>query len=129
MNRLSKGHLKTYAALREAVDDAAHRAQEDVGEYNEALANLALPTESLEALNDAVLNFNAWMEEVRGEMDCYFDDRSEQWQRGEAGELYLEWMTLFEELMDEVDTFPDDPEPLEEPLAEVPELPSSPDEA
>jgi len=126
MKRLSKKDRAAYAEHRQDVDSALSDALEEIEAYNTAIQNLVVPTDALEAVNEAILRFNGWMEELHTEMEAYAEERSEAWHEGEAAETYKEWMSSFSSDIDEVDAYPDEPEPLEEPCVEIPDLPLSP---
>lgn len=64
--------------------------------------------ENLDAVKDAIENkdsgINRWLEmaellreEVHGEMEGYFEDRTEKWQESENGEAYTEWMDQWDQ--------------------------------
>lgn len=128
MKRLSKKHRESEAAHQKAVEKAMSEANDAIIEYNEALYNLPSPDEALAAFNQAIEEYNTWLGEVRADMECYYDERSERWQEGDAGDQYQTWIDAMEDL-EEVDTEPEEPEEMEEAWMDVPELPGSPDEA
>lgn len=49
---------------------------------------------------------NKWRELV-GEMQQYFDDRSEKWQEGDSGDEYQAWIDSVEEQADALDEVAD----------------------
>jgi hypothetical protein len=77
-------------------------------------------TDAIVAYNSVVDEINTWIEEVHAEQENYYDERSEKWQEGDAGQAYQSWMQLFEEQLDQVDE-PDETCEALEALTEEPE--------
>jgi hypothetical protein len=111
MKKLSKtqlaeltAHVTALATHKAEIDDAWARfegAHDDlttaIGEYNSALASVT-----------------EWRDGITQEMQDYFDERSEKWQDGDAGQAYQEWIGEWAGLeLEEVDVpdLPDQPEP------------------
>jgi peptidoglycan hydrolase CwlO-like protein len=76
-------------------------------------------TEAVEAINKEISMYNdilsealSTRDEVVGEMDTYYSDRSERWQEGDAGSAYSDWKDSYDGLdlepLDEIDV-PDQP--------------------
>lgn len=56
----------------------------------------------VDSLNDLLQNYNEILDEVDSfredlvrQMEEYYDERSERWQQGEAGESYSEWKDVY----------------------------------
>jgi hypothetical protein len=79
--------------------------------------------------NEKVQETRDFLEELKGDMESYFEGRSEKWQDGDAGHDYQAWISDVSmaidglETLDEVDT-PEAPEV--EGLDALDELPTSP---
>jgi len=114
------------AALELAVTAINEQLVEDfaavelaIAKFNEDAANAFAAVEvARDAYTDALGAAAAFVEDVRSDAQSYFDDRSEKWQEGEAGEAYQEWL-------DELDAVHLDAAEIDEP-AEV-ELPDRPE--
>lgn len=130
MNKLSKEqiakkeelHGKLKAALQrltDAVTDTNTTLSEKFGELRDNLRSDAIE-DFIEAFNDArsegvgdierlQSEFNEiiteevhpFMSDIASAMQEYFDSKSEKWQEGEAGEAYLEWVSAWENELEE----------------------------
>jgi len=84
--------------------------------------------EKLDSLNAKIREAGEWAEGLFSDMQSYYDERSDKWQEGDAGQSYDAWKSEYESLdVDEVDIeFPED---LEVPGCDVADnLESLPDE-
>lgn len=95
MKKLSKkqeaefqSRLDDIQEKQEAVDKAHQGMQKTVEDYNE----------EVRGYNELVQNLMDYRDELVADMQCYFDDRSERWQEGEAGQNYQSWMSDWETL-------------------------------
>jgi hypothetical protein len=92
MKKLDKQQLKRKAELLEAAFAAREATSLAVGGFNEAMAEAWKHVEeSLAALNTAVVDLNAFREEVVQGMEDFAGERSEKWQESEAGQAYESW--------------------------------------
>lgn len=69
-----------------------------------ALAEKQRLSEQLEearsAFEAAVSEANDFLDAVAPELRAYYEERSEQWQEGDAGNAYDAWVTEFEQVID-----------------------------
>ena len=86
MKHLTKKQQKQQAELVEelrekeqAVNDAFDELDSAVAEYNTTAADVS-----------------EFVNEVHGDMESHYNDRSEKWQEGEAGVAYYEWMSAWD---------------------------------
>lgn len=96
MKRLSKADETRRAELVALLNERAEKVREAI-----AAANLVIENEVKDAIdtyNETVAEIEAFRDERVGDMDSYFEDRSEQWQSGEAGDNYSEWKSEWENL-------------------------------
>ena len=72
------------------------------------------------AKNDLQASFdeaNAFVEETRDTMQSFFDEKSENWQEGDKGQQYQDWINSWESIIiedidgiEEFENLPDSPE-------------------
>lgn len=93
----------TRGTLRDAIDAFNGKLTEEYGAVDRAR----------EACQDAIDEANALLDDVRGDAQSHFDDRSEKWQEGDAGQQYQDWISELEQPLDRVEV--DEPQPLIEP--------------
>jgi hypothetical protein len=129
MKRLTKEHRAAYENHKETLEELRSNACDAVETYNYELECLDSPAPALEALNEAIGEFNSWVTEVQEQMRGYFDERTEGWQEGEKGEQYQAWIDSLDYEVDDVDTEPDAPTEMDEPEIEITEIAESPEEA
>ena len=98
MKRISRAQQTEINNAVSALGDAGKELEAAVASYNEALERLGEAVETArDTYNEKVVDLKAVYEEIHGEADSYYSDRSERWQEGEAGEAYSEWMGQLEE--------------------------------
>lgn len=97
MKRLNKGQLLEISVAVDACAEACGEVEAAVEAYNKALEA------PREALLSAVAGYNEKIEDLKAMyLDLaqqgrdYFDDRSEKWQEGDAGQAYNEWLEQLE---------------------------------
>jgi hypothetical protein len=89
MKRLSKAQEAAKAALIEALGKAVtdvNAAVEKVNSEIEATLNPAI-----EAYNSILADVETFRDEIVGEMETYYDERSDKWREGDAGSNYESW--------------------------------------
>ena len=128
MKRLTKKYLAAYEWHKENLEELRSAACDAVESYNYELECLDSPAPALEALNEAIGEFNSWVTELQEQMRDYFDERTEGWQEGEKGEQYQAWIESLDIEVDEVDTEPDEPPQMDAPEIEITEIAESPEE-
>ena len=127
-------NLQALAEVVEAAVDSYNEAVERAFDiYQSALADAY--SEHIEPLDlEPVNEADAFRQEIVDQLQAHFDDRSEKWQEGDAGEQYQEWINTWEALdLDGEVGFdlpePDAPDALDAPeiaWEEFAELPDSP---
>jgi ribosomal 50S subunit-associated protein YjgA (DUF615 family) len=96
MKRLSKTQEKTKAELIEALGKAAETVREALETVNTAIeANL---NPAIETYNNALTEVETFRDEIVGEMDNYYNERSDNWRDGDAGSNYTDWKGEWEGL-------------------------------
>ena len=127
MKRLLKDQMEIYESRQKDIEAAQDAANVMIHKYNEMVQNLPCIDEVIGTLNAHITSYNDWIDSLRDEMQCYFNDRSDRWQEGEAGEQYQEWINSFEDLEDN-EVEPPEIDMVEEIYIEMPYLATSPSE-
>lgn len=99
MKRLNKKQAAQLTELTDAVETAKIAVDEKV-----------------EELNDAIVKLEGFRQEMRDDMESYYEEKSERWQEGDNGQMYYDWMNAWDQEVTEV----------ESPDVEVPEYPEEP---
>jgi uncharacterized protein YukE len=86
MKRLDKKDAARLAELQSELSDAKEKLES-----------------AFENMNEAITNMEEFRGEVHSKMTDYFEDRSEKWQEGDAGQQYGEWMGRWEDSLDTLD--------------------------
>jgi uncharacterized coiled-coil DUF342 family protein len=133
MKKLSKEQEKRRDELVNKVEEKTTELNEKIDELNEKIDEFnAELSDAYNELNEAIDELNSFREEVQSDMQNYYDERSDKWREGEAGEQYQEWINVWENIsidqldvpevneLDQVDT--------DDFRQEVIDLPASPDE-
>lgn len=120
MNKLSKqqerekeDHAQTIERKKEALEEALAAFNKKVDEAKQPVE------EALSDLNGAIDDASRWLEETNGEMDSYYNERSERWQEGDKGSAYSEWMNSYGSELEQVEL--ELPEEVEMPEVSHPE--------
>src|SRR5262245_34126167 len=93
MKKFTKTHLDQRDAFAKALRERYDDLSTLVEQYNTTMQTLwdEIAT-AQDAFNQAIVDARDWLEGVEGEMEKYYNDRSERWQEGDAGQAYQEWM-------------------------------------
>ena len=129
MNKLDKAAIAERDAVCASLREKYSTLETAVDEFNFVLEQAWDKVDSaLTAYNEAVGEANSWREGIAGDMQTYFDERSEKWQEGDKGQEYASWKQQFEEELQDADL--PKPEKLElqiddaaEILEQLPETP------
>jgi hypothetical protein len=115
MKRLSKEQLAARDELVKRLRDAAEKIEDEIDNVNAII----------EQYNHVLTDVETFRDEVVGEMETYYDERSEKWQETDAGSSYQDWKSQFEaldidqleqlelddlRLADDLEDFPEEPE-------------------
>src|SRR3974390_1904395 len=93
MKRLSKAQISELDTHVEKLGKAYAQVEEAWREFEAAHQEVA---SAVEAYNDAVQEAVGWRDDIVSQMQEYYDERSEKWQEGEAGEQYQAWIDEWE---------------------------------
>ena len=111
MRRLSKQQLQAVYDASDACLETSTALDKAITDYNVAMEPLKGAVENaLSAYNNTVTTLKGVYEEIASEAREYYDDRTEKWQEGEAGQAYSEWVNQLESpYIEEVEfDFPDE---------------------
>lgn len=97
LNKLTAEQNKKRAVLAAQIDVAYRTLEAATTTFaaKEAAIYDELNT-AIEAFNDVAGEVKTWMQEIHDAQQETFDDRSEKWQEGEAGQNYQSWMDEWE---------------------------------
>jgi hypothetical protein len=99
MRKLSKEQQNTKEEHRSAIEAAYAKLAGEIGDYNSQMRQQWQELEvAYIAYKEACENAREFVAETVGEMEAYFEDRSESWQDGERGDAYHEWTQTWEEV-------------------------------
>lgn len=130
MKSLSKTQVKEKSTHQAAVADAHSDLTEAIEAFNASRTEAWAKVEEAQTKHrEAVESANGWREGIEDAARGYYDDRSEKWQEGDAGQAYSSWLdalgTEFE-IPDDIDE-PEDVEIPEDVSGSIEELPEVPD--
>jgi DNA anti-recombination protein RmuC len=131
MKALSKKDAKRKAELVGEIQDKATELSTAVAKFNDELAKLREDlTATVNDYNEAVQAAEEFRADMLSQMQSYFDEKSEKWQEGEAGQAYQQWINDWDGTpLTQVDLeMPDDiSEPSDEASAELEGLADDPE--
>jgi uncharacterized coiled-coil DUF342 family protein len=131
MKALSKKDAKRKAELVGEIQDKATELSTAVAKFNEELAKLRDDlTATVNDYNEVVQTAEEFRADMLSQMQSYFDEKSERWQEGEAGQAYQQWINDWEGTpLTQIDLdLPDDiSEPSDEASAELEGLADDPE--
>lgn len=93
MRKLSKAQATEFDARIAALRARAEEVENAYSAFEDAHGELAA---AVEAYNEAVSEAESFRDEIVGEMQTYYDDRSEKRQEGDAGSNYQDWINEWE---------------------------------
>ena len=97
MKALSKDQEKEKVALIDSIRDAHAALEASVITYNAAMEKEQREVRSkLVDLNEKLQEAKGWAEGLAGDMQNYYDERSENWQEGDNGQNYDAWKSEYE---------------------------------
>jgi hypothetical protein len=132
MRKLTQRQLQERVQKQVAIQTAQEELEFQIEELNRDIARRAdLIKGKLAILNQAIASADDWRKEIVDEMESYFDERSDNWQNGDAGVSYSVWIERWQQpfcaveyklptgvdspsvtASDELGELPDDPEGL-----------------
>lgn len=130
MKKLTADQIKRQRELALSLESISAEITEAVQALN---ATIAATREGVESLmnryNEQIREVGVFMRSVHDQQENYFDERSTNWQEGDAGQSYESWMdewnTDLEEL-DEVELPDEVDEPEFDAVTALRELPEKP---
>lgn len=133
MKRMSKTQIAERDKHQASVQEAWAALDTAVTSYNDAQDVAWAKVEDAKGvLSEKVQAANEWRDGIESDARAYYDDRSEKWQEGEAGQSYSSWLdSLGVEVEDPSDDI-SEPEKLDapdDPSDAIGDWPESPDEA
>lgn len=93
--------LNEYLTAKEDLEAAVEDAQEKI---NQILTDL---NDKKQSVNDFITRLNELREEVRAEIESFIDEKSDNWRDGDRGSAYQEWLSSWENEIEEVSDFDD----------------------
>lgn len=101
MKKLSKQQVERRAQLAADIARACLGMNVAIDEFNASVVALhAGLAPKVDAVNVAIDAANAFTEEVHDELESYYDEKSERWQEGEAGQAYADWRDEWDLVLD-----------------------------
>lgn len=104
MNKLSKDQQKKLEDIRQrwtTARDALDVAQADA---NEKIAQVQSDlSDKIADLNALVEEANGIREEIEADAQSYYDEKSEKWQEGDRGSAYSEWISAWQNEVEEIE--------------------------
>lgn len=120
MKRLSKTQIKEKANFISALTEAKEKLDKAIEDYNSAIDREYMKVDAaIAAFNSEVGAFNEWRDGLHDEMQNFYDDRTDTWRDGDAGQSYSEWMDQWNAEWAEIDQA--EPDKLEVDIGEDPE--------
>jgi lipopolysaccharide biosynthesis regulator YciM len=114
MRKLTASQLTEREKVAHALVDAAEAVRAAVEKYNTKMSEAWVEVDkAVEEYNRKVEDANNFIQEIHSDMESYYDEKSEKWQEGEAGQLYREWLEAWTKEIDDCEL--DQPDELEEP--------------
>jgi uncharacterized protein YukE len=127
MNKLTQAQIKQKTELIEALKKAMEKLDEARSTYNDALQDeYNKYKEFVDSYNSANEELRTFIGECAEEMSAYFDEKSEKWQEGEAGEAYAAWKDAWEAAAEFDDHDVREPDEAEEPDVDIEDLEALP---
>lgn len=122
MKRLGRPDVLRHADLVARVTVARDALNAAIREYNRQVKDMhaVLLVPKVQEVNDAVEACNAFVDEVHSDQENYYEDRSDNWREGDAGQSYSDWMSSWELELDELAL--EEPTPFDEVELDVDEF-------
>lgn len=89
MKKLSNSELETMKELLETYDEKSSEVDRLYILYVDAVSAL---NEKIADLNGAASDLESFRQSIFDQMEDYFDGKSENWQDGDTGSSYRDWM-------------------------------------
>jgi uncharacterized coiled-coil DUF342 family protein len=109
---MKKIHVKEYEGLIDLVDTLRSTAQAYNSQIEKIKEILSPELDRLNALREGIEQALETLEEdsssLVGDMEEYYEDRSERWQGSENGEQYQDWINAWSNLSSELPNVPDE---------------------
>lgn len=136
MKKIAKEQRDERNQLIATLETRRNELNDKISHFNEQLhQNLEDVKQAHSEVNEALAALKEWRDAVVGDMDNYYDEKSENWQEGDRGQSYTAWKETYENLdiEEELDlTLPDEieePTDLDQLIEDINELPEEPEDA
>lgn len=117
MKKLSKADIAKRDKFAAEIDELRSSLESTLTIFNAAVSNAFTPVlAATEELNAKIEEVGGWRDDLVGEMQSYYDERSEKWQESDAASEYDSWKSEFESLDCDAISI-DEPEAIELPDA------------
>lgn len=91
MKKISATHQKELDAIRGKLEDARRIAEEAISKAQ------GIVDEALAEINGMREEAGELLREIHGKAEDFFEERSDSWKEGDAGNAYYEWMDALDE--------------------------------
>ncbi len=99
MKKLNKKQADTKAEHVTELDQKRQDLENAIGEYNQTQKEAFEKVQAaLDAYNNSVDQAREFVDDIKSEMQSYYDERSEKWQEGDAGSNYQSWIDAWENI-------------------------------
>jgi hypothetical protein len=113
MKRLDKKQQAYHEKLATQLKEAGDELNVAIGAFNAAVAQLhGELAPKVDAVNVAIEAVNEFVMQVHGDQESYYDERSENWQNGDAGSAYQDRMSEWDLVLDALEL--EEPVPFDE---------------
>lgn len=104
MNKLSKEQQKKIDDLRARWTAARDLLDTEQADVNEKISQFeASLNEKIVDLNAIIEEANGLREEIESDAQSYHDEKSEKWQEGERGSAYSDWISSWQNEVEEIE--------------------------
>lgn len=93
MKNLTKEQTTRKAQLAQALTEIGTDLQSAINRFNEQMTAAFASIEELQGrYNELVAEAQGFIETIREQQEAYCEDRSDAWNKGDAGQAYRDWM-------------------------------------
>lgn len=105
MKKLNAKQQKLLEQLQEELEKKSCAVEEAIAQFNDQITELwaenVLPY--IEEYNDVQGKAQTFVEETREDMRNYYEERSDAWKEGDAGEEYYSWLDIWDNDLSELE--------------------------
>lgn len=104
MNKLSKEQQKKIDDLRARWTAARDLLDTEQADVNEKITQFETSlNEKIADLNAIIEEANGLRDEIQADAQSYYDEKSEKWQEGERGSAHSDWVSSWQEEIEEIE--------------------------